>query len=79
MSGFHGDTPNCLQSNYKLYYVLNSVVGSLYACNIGAGTCSRLLRQIEVSSHKKCMLLVIRFCMYHHFALIATWFMSVAI
>lgn len=66
-------------TSYFTFYTHNSVVGSLCACNIGAGTCSRVLRQLEVSSHKNCILLVIRFCMYHHFALISTWFMSVAI
>jgi len=40
-------------TSYFTVYNHNSVVGSLYACNIGAGTCSRLLRQLEVSSHKK--------------------------
>jgi len=61
------------------FYTRNDVVGSLYACNIGVGTCSRLLRQLEVSSHKNCVLLVIKFYMYHHFAIISTWFMSVTI
>jgi hypothetical protein len=66
-------------TSYFTLYAGNSVVGSVYACNIGAGTCSRLLRQIEVSYHKNCILLVIKFYVYHNFALISTWFMSVAI
>jgi hypothetical protein len=42
-------------TNYFMFYAHNCVAGSLYACNIGVGTCSRLLRQ-------RCILIKTVFC-----------------
>ena len=46
-------------TSYCTFCTHSFVVGCLYDCIIGAGTCSRLLRQLEVSSRKNCILLFI--------------------